>query len=181
MAAARLAAQAQAEAVEGRLRRADLSRRERERLEMVKAAGLGYDVPAIIAWTGRSARTVAHWLTRFVCNGLDGLQDAPRVGRPPTADAAYRAALGTAVTTAPRALDLPFDVWTSDRLSAYLTETTGVRIAPGWVRALLARADFVCGRPKHTLRHLRDPDEVAACEAALAVVGGKGAGQAGSV
>jgi len=26
---------------------------------------------------------------------------------------------------------------------------------------------FACGGPKHTLSHLRDPEEVAACEAEL--------------
>jgi hypothetical protein len=69
---------------------------------------------------------------------------------------------------------LPFDVWTSGRLSAYLAERTGVRLTPGWLRVLLARRRFACGRPKHTLTHLQDPDEVAACAAELAEVGEKG-------
>ncbi len=43
-----------------------------------------------------------------------------------------------------------------------------MRIAPGWLRALLAQRRFACGPPKHTLGHLRDPEEVAACEAELA-------------
>ena len=59
-------------------------------------------------------------------------------------------------------------MWTSERLSAYLARTGGVRIAPGWLRVLLGRMRFACGRPKHTLSHLRDPEEVAACEAQLA-------------
>ena len=164
-----------------RLRRNDLTPRERERLEMVKAAALGYEVVAIARWTGRSTRTVRHWLDRFGAGGAEALRDAPRAGRPPKADVVYRAALATAVTTPPRALGLVFDVWTSARLSAYLAERTGVRIAPGWVRALLAREAFVCGRPKHTLRHLRDPDELAACEAELAAVGEKGADRAAAV
>jgi hypothetical protein len=74
-----------------------------------------------------------------------------------------------------------FDVWTSDRLSAYLAQTTGVQIAPGWLRALLGRRDFVCGRPKHTLKHLQDAAEVATCKAALAEAGEKGGGRAGPV
>jgi hypothetical protein len=53
-------------------------------------------------------------------------------------------------------------------LSAYLAETTGVRIAPGWLRVLLAQQDVVCGRPKHSLKHLQDPAEVATCQAELA-------------
>lgn len=167
--------------VEAALRRRDLAPRVRERLEMVKARVLGADLAAVAQWSGRSLRTVQRWLERFDAGGIPALADAPRAGRPAKADAAYLQALEAAVETAPPALGLPFDVWTSDRLSAYLAETTGVRIAPGWVRALLARRSFVCGRPKHTLKHLQDPDAVAACKAALAGAGGEGGGRAGAV
>ena len=161
-------------AVERRLGRRDLPRRERERLEMVKAAGHGDDEQAIARWSGRTVRTVRRWLNRFVSAGVDGLRDVPRPGRPVKADAAYRVALEQAVTTVPRALDLPFDVWTSARLSAYLAEQTGVRVAPGWVRALLSRQDFVCGRPKHTLDHLQDPADVERFVTEVAAVGEQG-------
>lgn len=161
-------------AVEELLRRPALNRRVRERAEMVKAAALGYDVRAIAAWSGRSVRRVRHWLARFAARGVAGLADGARRGRPAKADGAYRAALEQAVTTPPPALGLPFDVWTSDRLSAYLVETTGIRIAPGWIRALLNRQDFVTGRPKHTLKHLQDAGAIAAFEQELAAAGGKG-------
>jgi transposase len=144
---------------------------------MVRALALGQDLAWIAQWSGRSARTVRFWLERFREQGLPALADAPRPGRPARADAAYRQALEAAVDTPPRTLALPFDVWTSARLSAYLAETTGVRIAPGWLRVLLHRADFVRGRPKHTLKHLQDPEAVAASKAELAEVGKKGGGR----
>lgn len=96
------------------------------------------------------------------------MTDAPRPGRPVVADDAYLLALEEAVETSPRRLGLGFDVWASKRLCSYLLRTTGVRIAPGWLRALLARRRFACGRSKHTLGHPRDPEEVAAREAELA-------------
>jgi transposase len=164
--------------VETLLRRRDLSPRQRERLEMVKARALGQDLAAIARWSGRTGRTVARWLRRFAEGGPAAVADAPRAGRPPRADAAYRQAVERALETPPPALGLPFDVWTSARLSAYLAETTGVRIAPGWLRVLLAQQDFVCGRPKHTLTHLQDPAEVAACKAELAAAEKKGGGGA---
>ena len=167
--------------VEEELRRRDLPPRMRERLEMVKAAALGQPLEGIVRWSGRSPRTIRFWLDRFVAAGVTGLADAPRAGRPARADAAYLAALERAVETSPRELGLLFDVWTSPRLSAYLTETTGVRIAPGWLRALLSRRDFACGRPKHTLKHLQDAAEVDACKAELAEVGGKGGRRTGSI
>jgi hypothetical protein len=61
-------------------------------------------------------------------------------------------------------------------LSTYLADVTGVRLSPGWLRALLARRRFACGRPKHTLGHLQDPAEVAVCMAELVRVGEKGGG-----
>ena len=81
----------------------------------------------------------------------------------------------------PTELGLPFDVWTAARLSAYLAETTGVRVAPGWVRALLSRQDVVCGRPKHTLDHLQDPADIARFVAEVTVAGEKSGGGAGPI
>jgi transposase len=150
------------------LRRRDLAPRLRERLEMVKAVALGQDLPTIARWSGRTERTIRHWLGRYATGGVAALTDAPRRGRPVAADAAYRQAAEAALGRSPRTLGLPFDVWTSARLSAYLAETTGVRIAPGWLRALLSQWDYVCGRPKHTLKHLQDASAVAACEEELA-------------
>lgn len=169
------------QALERFLRRRDLTPRLRERGEMVKAAGLGQPLMTIAAWSGRKPETVRHWLDRYLRRGLDGLADAARSGRPVRADGTYLDALDAALATAPREQGLLFDVWTSDRLSAYLAEQTGVRIAPGWLRVVLGRRDFVVGRPKHTLRHLRNPKEVAVCEAELAAVGEKGGRRARAV
>ncbi len=151
-------------ALERFLRRRDLTPRQRERGEMVKAAGPGQPLATTATWSGRERETVRHWLHQYLTQGLEGLADAPRSGRPVRADAAYLEALEAAMATAPRELGLLFDVWTSARLSASLAERMGVRIAPGWVRVLLGRRDFVVGRPKHTLRQLRNAAEVAACE-----------------
>jgi transposase len=160
--------------IRARLHHGTMTPRVRERLEMVKAADLGADVPAIAVWSGRSERTVRHWLRRFLDEGITGLSDAPRSGRPCQADAAYLITLEQMVETAPRTLELPFDVWTSARLSVYLAQQTGVRISPGWLRVLLVRQQFACGRPKHTLTHLQEAAAVARCAAELAAVEKKG-------
>jgi transposase len=158
------------------LHRGNLAPRVRERLEMVKGVALGQSLGEVARWSGRTERTVTRWLGAFAAGGLAGLGDAPRGGRPPKATAGYVAALERAVATPPRELGLLFDAWTSERLSVYLAETTGVRIAPGWVRALLARARYRTGRPKHTLGHLQDPAAKTACEEVLRAVEKKGAG-----
>ena len=159
--------------VEAVLAQRELAPRQRERLEMVKAAWLGEEVATIARWSGRTPRTVRRWLRVFREGGVTALAGAPIPGRPPKADASYLAALEGAVATSPRTLGLPFDAWTSGRLSAYLETTTHVRIAPSWLRVLLHRQRFACGRPKHSLEHLQDPAEVAACEQALQAAGKK--------
>jgi transposase len=164
--------------VEAVLHHRTLNPRVRERLEMVKARALGEDLPSIAQWCGRTVRTVDHWLRRYLAGGAAALADAPRSGRPADAGPAYRQRLVAAVETPPRALGLGFDVWTSARLASYLAEQTGVALSPGWVRALLTQQEFVSGRPKHTLKHLQDPQEVAACKEQLAAAekkGGRGA------
>src|SRR5262249_30025332 len=115
--------------VEQQLQRIDLTRRGRERLGGVKAAARGAGVGRIARWSGRSVATVERWLTRFLEGGVEALGDAPRAGRPVQADGGYVAALETALDTPPQQLGLAFDVWTSARLSAYLEQQTGVRIA----------------------------------------------------
>jgi transposase len=174
-----LVSPAQRAAVEALLGTRDLAPRQRERLEMVKGAALGWDVAAIAAWCGRTPRTVRRWLAAFRAGGIAALADAPHRGRPRRADATYLAALEAAVESDPRALGQAFDVWTSARLSAYLAETTGTRIAAGWLRVLLHRQRFANGRPKLSVSHLQDPAEVAACAERLRAVGGKGEGRPG--
>lgn len=160
------------------LARPDLSPRVRERAEMVKAAALGQGIATISGWSGRTAETVRWWLGRYLTDGVEALGDAPRAGRPVRADAAYRQALETALSTPPRDLGLLFDVWTSARLATYLAETTGVRLSPDWLRQVIAQQRIRAGRPKHTLKHLQDAEAVAACVAELAEVGEKGGGRA---
>lgn len=168
-------------AIEARLRLRAVTPRERERLEMLKATALGQDQAAIAVWSGRSVRTVRRWVQRFRRGGLAGLPDQPRTGRPARADATSLAALDTALATAPPTLGLPFDAWTSARLSAYLAEQTGVRLSPGWLRVLLSRQGFAAGRPKHTLTHRQDPAAVAACQEVLTATAAKSRGSTGAV
>ena len=167
---------AQRAAVEALLGERGLTPRVRERLEMVKGAALGWKVAAIAVWCGRTEATVRRWLGAFRAGGVAALADAPRAGRPRQADDAYLTVLAAAVETDPRTLGQGFDVWTSARLSAYLAEATGTRSAPGWLRALLHRPRFACGRPKHSVAHLQDDAEVAACQERLRAVGEKGEG-----
>ena len=68
------------------------------------------------------------WQHRFNAEGLMGLTDHPRPGRPPTCTAEQRAEVIAAALTRPDSLGLPFASWTLDRLAAYLAEHKGIPI-----------------------------------------------------
>ena len=96
-------------AVAALLAQRELAPRQRERLEMVKAAWLGEDGATIARWSGRTPRRVRRWPGAFRVGGVRALAGAPIPGRPPKADAAYLAALEAAVETPPRTRGLRLD------------------------------------------------------------------------
>src|ERR671915_624602 len=94
--------------------------RLRTRAQMILlAAEQGLKVPQIAAIVRESEATVLRWLKRYLAEGLEGLQDAPRPGRPSEITAAYRAKLLAVVRRRPRSLQLPFSLWTLQRLADY--------------------------------------------------------------
>jgi transposase len=83
--------------------------RLRTRAPMVLlSADQGLKVPQIAAIVRESEATVLRWLNRYRGEGLEGLQDAPRPGRPAEVTVVYRAELLAAVRRRPRSLGLPF-------------------------------------------------------------------------
>ena len=81
---------------------------------------------AIATALGCNVVTVRLWVKRFNADGIDGLQDRPRAGRPPTYTAAAVGEVIAASLTTPGDLGLPFGSWTLDRLAAYLHEQRAI-------------------------------------------------------
>lgn len=115
------------------------------------AAEQGLKVPQIAPIVRESAATVLRWLKRYRAEGLNGLRDAPRPGRPAEVTEAYRAMLLAAVRRRPRSLGLPFSLWTLQRLADHLAEHTGLRVSDETVRRALKQADIVLSRPQHKI------------------------------
>src|SRR5262245_40877537 len=99
-----------------------------ERARIVRAAADGRSAPAIAQALGCSRPAAYAWIRRFNEHGLDGLQERPRKGRPPTYTAQQRAEVVAAALTDPKGLGLPFGCWTLDRLEAFLNEQEGIAI-----------------------------------------------------
>ena len=108
-----------------------------ERAQIVWRAHQGAPVPTIARALGRSEATIRRWLTRFNAQGVAGLQDGARAGRPPTYTTEEVGEVVAASLTKPDDLGLPFGSWTLDRLAAYLDEERGIPIKRSRIGELL--------------------------------------------
>jgi transposase len=81
--------------------------------------------------------TVRLWLNRFNREGVKGLADRPRSGRPATYSAEQIGEVIATSLTDPQTLDLPFASWTLDRLTTYLNEEKGLAIKRSRISELL--------------------------------------------
>jgi transposase len=87
----------------------------------------------------RAGQTGIDWVRRFNDEGLDGLVDKPKAGRPPTHSQAIRSALIAQARTKPESLGYPFKLWTLERLQTAFQERQGVHLSDStiweWVEA----------------------------------------------
>jgi len=132
--------------------------RMRTRSQMILlSAEQGLKVPQIAEVVRESERTVQRWLQRYQAEGIQGLYDAPKSGSPGKVTPAYKEQLINSIRRRPRALGLPFSLWTLERLADYMAEQTGIRISAEAVRQHLKANGIVLSRPQHKISS-PDPD-----------------------
>ena len=131
--------------------------RIRTRTQMILLAFDGMSAPKIAKIVGLSADSVRHHMKRYHDEGIPGLYDRERSGRPATVTAEYLDAATTALRQRPRALGLAFSVWTLERLRAYLADKTGITISDETLRTHVQALGFSFSRPQHKISS-PDPD-----------------------
>jgi transposase len=111
--------------------------RQVERAKVVLAAASGEGVGAIAERFHLSLGTVYLWWHRFEEQGLAGLADKPRGGRPPTYTREEVSLVVQTALTDPQTVGLSFASWTLDRLAAYLAEEKGLTMKRSRIDELL--------------------------------------------
>ena len=97
-------------------RSSTVSAGQRERAEIVLAVAGGAGVSATSRALGVSRPTVIKWRDRFACDGVGGLADLPRAGRPKTIDDAL--IIAATLETPPASLSVTH--WSSRLLGRHL-------------------------------------------------------------
>jgi transposase len=113
--------------------------RLRDRARICWQSHQGQSVAAIKAELRIADGTVRLWITRFNTDGLAGLRDRRRGGRPATYPPEQVGELIAASLTNPRDLGQPFASWTLDRLATFLHEERGIAIKRSRIGEILQR------------------------------------------
>jgi transposase len=109
------------------------------RAPLVWASAHGETVPVIAPQVGLSAFRVRAWIQRVNRDGLAGLRDAPRSGRPGRHDETVRGTVIALARPKPRGLGCPLALWPLTRLQRALREHHGLDVTPAtiwtWLQA----------------------------------------------
>ena len=128
-----------------------------ERMHAVLLSSRGYDVGQIASILEYDEATVRRWLERFEADGLEGLQDRPRSGRPRSAGAAAQDTVRRALEVSPEGCGHPgVALWTVVLLQTHLFVARGVQLSCSSVRRLVHALGYAWRRPRHVLP--KDPD-----------------------
>ena len=111
----------------------------------------GLGAPQIARLVRKAEQTVRNWIKRFNAEGINGLKDRPRPGVDAKITPAYRKGLLEVVRRRPRTLDLPFSLWSLQRLADFMAEETSIRVSGETVRRVLKAGGIVLSRPQHTI------------------------------
>jgi transposase len=132
-----------------------LARREvgrvSERIRMILLSSKGYSVPKIADIFECDAASVRTWIERFEAEGVKGLHDRPRSGRPRKADVVAQQTIRQTVQMQPSTFGYIFGFWTVVTLCAHLLTSSGLRVSTATVRRALWHSGYRWRRPRHTL------------------------------
>src|SRR5579859_2947867 len=135
------------------------------RAQMVLLSDRGYSVPQIAAIQDCGQDVVRSWLHRYTEEGVAGLEDEPRSGRPPK-DRLAREIVDTQASQSPVCSGHVQTCWSVATLTAFLATRFRLVLARATVRRLLKAKDWRWARPRLAPARKQDP-QAAQKQAAL--------------
>ncbi|MBK8880184.1 MAG: helix-turn-helix domain containing protein [Haliscomenobacter sp.] len=117
----------------------------------------GMVTPSICCIVRMNEVSVQRILHRYQAQGIEGLKDEPRGGRPRKMTAEYLEKLIATVRRRPRALGLNYSIWTLDYVRDYMVKQTGILLSRETIRRHLYKQGITFSRPQHKISS-PDPD-----------------------
>ena len=138
------------------IRRSEESRYD-HRLHAVLLVAQGMKCPEVARLLGDSPRAVEYWINRFESEGLSGLVDGERTGRPGRLTAAQMDTIGAVLRKEPRDVGLASTLWDGKTLSAFARNRFGVKLGVRQCQRLFRQLGFRRRKPRPMLAQA-DPE-----------------------
>jgi transposase len=129
------------------IRRSDESRYD-HRLHGVLLIAEGMSCPEVARLLGDSPRTVEYWVQRFEDQGLAGLAEGDRPGRPMRLTAEQLHQVDRVLRRTPRDVNLGATLWDGKTLSAWIKREQGVELGVRQCQRLFRQFGFRLRKPR---------------------------------
>lgn len=138
------------------IRRSEESRYD-HRLHGVLLVAQGLTCPQVAELLGDAPRTVEYWIHSFEKDGLAGLLEGERSGRPPRLGEAQMRQIGAALRKTPRQVGLNRNLWDGKTLAAWIEERYGIPLGVRQCQRMFRRLGFRLRKPRPALAQA-DPE-----------------------
>ncbi len=118
------------------------------RLHAILMVAQGMSCRQVAEFLGDSPRTVAYWVTRFEAEGLSGLADADRPGRPRRLDEQQLNEIQSALRSSPAIYGLVANLWDGKLLSHFIRQQFGVDLGVRQCQRLFRQLGFRLRKPR---------------------------------
>jgi transposase len=134
------------------IRRSEESRYD-HRLHGVLLVAQGMTCPEVATLLGDAPRTVQYWVQRFEQEGLAGLAEKERPGRPASLTPEQVDEIGQVLRQVPRTFDLGVNLWDGKTLSAFVKKRYRVQLGVRQCQRLFRQLGFRLRKPRPAIAH----------------------------
>lgn len=128
-------------ALQDEIRRSEESRYD-HRLHGVLLVAQGLTCPQVAEWLGDAPRSVEYWVRRFEKEGLSGLLEGERSGRPRRLSQQQLRAVDRILRRSPREAGLSGNLWDGKTLSVWIEQKFGVILGVRQCQRLFRQLGF---------------------------------------
>lgn len=139
------------------IRRTDEARYD-HRLHAILLVAQGMSSRQAAQYLGDSPRAVAYWVQRFEIEGLAGLADADRPGRPRKLNQDHIDKVNVALRNSPLDYGLSANLWDGKTLSAFIQQEFGIQLGVRQCQRIFRQLGFRLRKPRSKIANA-DPSQ----------------------
>src|SRR5579864_9421771 len=121
------------------------------RLHGVLLVAQGMTCPEVGRLLGDAPRSVEYWVHRYQLQGLGGLTEGERSGRPRRLDEKQIEAINRALRNKPSDAGMRVNLWDGKTLSAWIEKTYGIQLGVRQCQRLFRQLEFRLRKPRPVL------------------------------